>query len=599
MVLGQVLFGWLDWAVIVGYCVGITWYGLWVARKIRTSGAYFLGDRKLPWWVMLAQSFGAGTHAEGPVLQAGATCAYGFAAIWYQWKNMLITPFYWLIAPWYRRSQRTTVAEIIDDRYGPSLGLIYTVFAILFFIFVQGVMLKGAGKAVAGATGGEVISANGVVIAMAVAFIAYSLVGGLVASAYTNLIQGLLIIVLSFMLLPAGLAAVGGFSGMRALLPADFFDLYNERSGVDGFTIVMLAVNGLGGIVAQPHMLSMCATGSNERGGRVGMTYGAIVKRLCTVGWALTGVIVAAMLVKRGVSLGDPEEAFGYACLHCLGPGLVGLMVAAILAANMSTCSNFMVNTGALFTKSFYCAYFRPNASDREVLQVGRASGLGLTLLGIWFALVMDNVLSAFLFTETISALLGIMFLGGFVWKRANRQGAAASVLAAIVVYYGLNYLMTCKLPDGPSGDLWPYVCRAWSCCGDGTLGEFLGSGTLLLVANWKAGPFGVTMVAGFLALIVVSLLTKPESPDRIARFFEKMQQSSDEATSLEESDMQPSAISRGEDLIMLDIPGWFGAARWSGFFRRYREDLGGFVLACGSVALLVLMAWALMQIGK
>jgi len=119
------------------------------------------------------------------------------------------------------------------------------------------------------------------------------------------------------------------------------------------------------------------------------------------------------------------------------------------------------------------------------------------------------------------------------------------------------------------------------------------------LVANWKAGPFGVTMVAGFLALIVVSLLTKPESPDRIARFFEKMQQSSDEATSLEESDMQPSAISRGEDLIMLDIPGWFGAARWSGFFRRYREDLGGFVLACGSVALLVLMAWALMQIGK
>ena len=112
---GQSRFGWLDWTVVVGYFIGITLYGLWVSRKTRTAGAYFLGDRKLPWWVMLGQAFSTGTHAEGPVLQAGATYAYGFAAIWYQWKNMLITPFYWLIVPWYRRSERTTVAEIIDD----------------------------------------------------------------------------------------------------------------------------------------------------------------------------------------------------------------------------------------------------------------------------------------------------------------------------------------------------------------------------------------------------------------------------------------------------------------------------------------------------
>ena len=179
------------------------------------------------------------------MLQAGATYAYGFAAIWYQWKNMLITPFYWLIAPWYRRSQRTTVAEIIEDRYGQTLGLVYTLFAILFFIFVQGVMLKGAGKAVAGATGGGIVSPNGVVVTMTVVFVLYSFVGGLVAAAYTNVIQGLLIVVLSFMLIPAGLMAVGGFSGMRDNLSADFFDLYNQQSGIGGFTILMLVINGL------------------------------------------------------------------------------------------------------------------------------------------------------------------------------------------------------------------------------------------------------------------------------------------------------------------------------------------------------------------
>ncbi|MCE5303765.1 MAG: sodium:solute symporter family protein [Planctomycetaceae bacterium] len=595
---GQNAFGWIDWTVVVAYFAGITLYGLWLARKTHTSNAYFLGDRKLSWWVMLAQSFSTGTHAEGPVLQAGATFGCGFAGIWYQWKNMLITPFYWLIAPWYRRSQRTTVAEIVEDRYGRGMGLIYTIFAIVFFVFLQGVMLKGAGKAVAGATGGQ-ISANGVVVAMTFVFMAYSLAGGLIASAHTNLIQGFLIILLSFMLLPVGLMAVGGFSGMRNLLPADFFELYNQRSGVDSFTVLMLAVNGLVGIVAQPHMISMCATGSNERAGRVGQTYGAIVKRLCAVGWALTGLIVAGMIVKAGITLKDPEEAFGYACLHFLGPGLVGLMVASIVAANMAACSNFMVNTGALFAKNLYVSYMRPKAGDREVLRVGRISGVLLTLLGVWFAMCMTNVLSAFMFTETIAALMGVMFLGGVIWKRANRQGAAASILVSFGVYYALNYLMTCKISNGSSPEyLWPAVQHAWTCFQQGTLGEFLGSGTLQLVAHWKGGPFGCTMLFGFATLILVSLLTKPESSELTNRFFDKMQRSSDDATSLD-SELTVLAADRGEDLVLLDLPSWLTAARWKGFCHRYREDVVGFILACGSVALLILMAWGLMQIGK
>jgi Na+/proline symporter len=66
------------------------------------------------------------------VAQAGATFDKGFATIWFQWKNMLITPLYWLMAPWYRRSERTTVAEIIADRYGRKLAAAYTLFAIAF-----------------------------------------------------------------------------------------------------------------------------------------------------------------------------------------------------------------------------------------------------------------------------------------------------------------------------------------------------------------------------------------------------------------------------------------------------------------------------------
>ena len=565
MVLASVGFGIADWVVLVVYFVGITAFGLWIARRIQTSGGYFLGDRKLPWWVMMGQAFGTGTNAENPVAQTGATCHLGFATIWYQWKNMLITPFYWLMSPWYRRSERTTIGEIVQDRYGRGLAMLYTVFAVAFFVFNQGAMLKGAGKIISIATGGQVISPNGVVVAMTVAFILYSFFGGLIASAYTDFIQGFLIIVLSFMLIPAGLSAAGGFAGMRASLPPDFFRLYSDVSRLDAFTIAMLAVNGLVGITAQPHMLTMHATGRSERAGRIGQTYGSMVKRFCTIGWALTGLIVAAMIVQRGVTLPDKELAFGYACRELLGSGMVGLMVACVLAANMSTCSNFMVNTGALFTRNIYKDYVNPGASDRQLLRMGRVSGLGLTLLGILFALYVERVLDAFLFTETIAAFVGIMFLGGVLWKRANRHGALAATIAAFGVYYAINYAAT---------------------------GEFR------LVYKWEPAPYGWATLAGFVLFIVVSLLTRPEDRGRIERFFENMKRSTDDE-GLPEGHPKPLAAERGQDMILLDLPGWLTRERWSGFFARYREDLLGFSLGWVTVAALVLIAWSIMQIGR
>jgi Na+/proline symporter len=558
-------FGWVDWIVLVVYFLGVTAFGLWVARKTRSSGGYFLGNRRLPWWIMMGQAFSTGTNAENPVAQAGASFTSGFATIWYQWKNMLITPFYWLMAPWYRRSERTTIGEIVGDRYGRGLALLYTVYAIAFFVFNQGAMLKGAAKIISVATGGHLISPNGVVMAMTVTFILYSFFGGLISSAYTDFIQGFLIIALSFMLIPTGLGKVGGFSGMRETLPADFFDLYNEASGIDAFTIAMLTLNGLVGITAQPHSLTMNATGRSERAGRVGQTYGTIVKRFCTIGWALTGLIVAALVVRRGVSLHDGESAFGYACHDLLGPGWIGLMVACVLAANMSTCATFMVNTGALFTRNVYCDYLRPGALDSELLWVGRTSGLALTMLGVAFALVVDQVLQAFLFTETIAAFMGIMVLGGILWKRANRYGALAGTVLSFLVYYVLSFEIT---------------------------------GRLQLVYPWKAAPFAWAMLAGSGAFIIVSLLTRPEDRERIERFFDEMRRSTDDE-GLPAGHPKPWAAERGQDLLLLDIPGWLTAERWRGFFRRYREDLLGFLVAWGAVGLLVLSAWGLMQLGR
>jgi len=552
----------IDYIVLIGYFILITLFGIWISRKIRTSDSYFRGDRKFKWYIMIGQAFGVGTHAEMPVAQTGATFSNGFATIWYQWKNMLITPFYWLIAPFYRRSERTTVGEIIEDRYGRKMGLVYSVFAITFFVFSMGVMLQGAAKVISVASG-NLFSPNMIVFFMTIAFIIYSFVGGLIAAAYTDFIQSFLIITLSVLLIPLGLAEVGGFHSMKAALPAHFFDLFNSASGIDGFTIAMLAVNGIVGITAQPHMVSMCATGNTERAGRIGQTFGSLVKRLITIGWALTGLVVAALVLKMGVELPDPEMAFGYACSVLLVPGLVGLMLAAILAANMSSCSNFMVNTGALFTQNIYRKYINPEASDRSLLWMGRYSGLGLSIMAVIFALGVKNVLHGFLFVETLAAFMGIIFLGGIIWKRANRFGAAAAVVTSVSVYYVVNYL---------------------------TAGE------LMLVYKWLPAPFGIAMLSGFFIFWLISMLTRPEDQERTDAFFDNMRRKSDAGETGPDGKKPLGEIS-GDDLLLLDIPGYVKKERRVNFFRRYREDLVGFLLSWLVVGFLILLAWGIMQI--
>jgi Na+/proline symporter len=552
----------IDYIVLFGYFISITMFGLWMARKTRTSDAYFRGERKFKWYIMIGQAFGVGTHAEMPVAQTGATFSQGFATIWYQWKNMLITPFYWLIAPFYRRSERTTVGEIIEDRYGSRMGLVYSLFAVSFFVFNMGVMLQGAAKVISVASG-NLISPAMVVLFMTIAFIVYSFAGGLIAAAYTDFVQSFLIITLSIMLIPLGLKEVGGFAAMRSVLPVHFFDLFNSASGIDGFTIAMLAVNGIVGITAQPHMISMCATGNTERAGRVGQTFGSMVKRLVTIGWALTGLVVAALVVKTGVKLSDPEMAFGYACSVLLVPGLVGLMLAAIVAANMSACSNFMVNTGALFTKNFYKKYVNPAANDRTLLWMGRYSGLGLAMLGVLFALSIKNVLHAFLFTETLAAFMGIIFLGGIIWKRANRFGAGAAVITAVSVYYIVNYL---------------------------TVGQ------LVLVYKWTPAPFGIAMLSGFFIFWLVSILTRPEPAEKTEAFFDNMRRKSD-ASHPGPDGKKPIAAETGDDLLLLDLPSWAHKSRWTKFFSRYREDLAGFFLSWLVVGMLILLAWGILHL--
>jgi Na+/proline symporter len=534
----------LDWLILVAYFVAITGMGLLVGYHVRRTGEYFLGGRRFGPWLMMGQSFGVGTHAEMPVALAGAVYTTGASAIWFQLKNLFATPFFWIMAPVFRRIRRTTMAELTEDRYGPWMAGVYIVFALCFFIINTGSMLKGAAKVISQATGGGV-GVNEIVIAMTVMFMLYSFVGGLVAAAWTDLFQGFLIIALSFMLVPLGWDVVGGLSGMKASLEPFRFSLATP-SGIGSWTIAMLTVNGLIGIMSQPHMLATVGTGRDERTCRVGMFYGNMIKRVCTVGWAIVGLIVAAMVAQGradGSSLSDPENAFGLACRQLLFPGALGLMIASILAANMSTCSAFLVDSGALFTEGLYRRRLAPGRPDHHYLWVGRISGLVITLAGVLYALfLIESVLYTFLLTETMATFVGIGVLGGIVWPRANRWGALASLIAAFATNFLLYYATGQRLD------------------------------------HWDANVFLAALLAGVAALIVVSVLTESEPSAQLSSFFGRLHTSSDGQTG------------SGHDapLLLVDLLRLRRGAHGRGW-RAYREDLEGFVL--GWVVVIALVA--------
>jgi Na+/proline symporter len=446
------------------------------------------------------------------------------------------------------------MAEFTEDRYGSWMAAIYIVFALCFFIINTGSMLKGAGKVISQATGGG-IGVNEIVFAMTVMFILYSFVGGLVAAAWTDLFQGLLIIALSFMLIPLGWSVVGGMEGMKASLEPFKFSL-STPSGIGPWVIAMLTLNGLVGIMAQPHQLAAVGTGKDELTCRRGMLYGNMIKRFCTVGWAFVGLIVAAMVAQGhagGEGLGDPENAFGFACRHLLFPGALGLMIASILAANMSTCSAFLVDSGALFTEGLYRQRLVTNRPDSHYLWVGRISGFVITMAGVLYAMfLIESVLYTFLLTETLATFVGISVLGGIIWPRANRWGAIASLLGALATNFIL-YTITGQRLD-----------------------------------YWDANVFLAALVVGIVLLVVVSLLTEPEPAAKIDSFFTRLQTSSD-GQGGEESLAAASAHPVVErPLVLVNLLRLRAAAAGRGW-RAFREDLTGF--GAGWVIVFVLVA--------
>jgi len=490
-----------DWMVIIAYLVGITFVGLWAVKKVRSTASFFMGDRKFGKIMMAFFMFGSGTHSDQAVSVASKTYSSGVSGIWYQWLWLFVTPFFWLIAPFFRRMRALTTGDYFEVRYGRSVSGLYAVMGILPLLVAIGVMLKGSGAMVEAVSGGA-ISSKLAIIAMTIMFVVYGIAGGLSAAIATNLVQGLLTVVLSFIILPFALSKVGGMSGLRESISDPGMLSLVSPGEITLFYIIIIAFNALVGWVTMPETMANCAAGKTEMEGRMGVTVGIFGKRICTIAWMLTGLCAVVMYAK----LADPDLAYGTMArdlLPDIAPGLIGLFIAGMLASVMSTCDSLMVVASALFTENIYKKFFVVGKADKHYTLIGRIASVLVVVLGIFVAFNLESVVKGLEFYWMVSALMGIAFWIGLYWRRATAAAAWAATLTSLGVFLFTS--------TEPLGIPWDFNANF----ADKLPAFMLWEGKLYL--PWQ---MIIYLSAGFIVMILVSLFTKRVPAENLERFY-------------------------------------------------------------------------------
>lgn len=471
---------WVDWLVVGAYLAAMIIVGIRAMRQVKSMDDYYMGSRRFGRLLMILYAFGAGTHADSAVGVTSASYRLGMAGIWYQWILIINTPLYWLLSPVFRRARCTTTAELYEMRYGASLGLLYGFMGIVINIGYLSVALLGSAKLIESLTGGSV-GAFTATLAMTVAFLVYSILGGLIATIWNEFVQGILTLVMSFLLLPFVWTAAGGVEGVRQKVSnLDAVFSLTAPGEIGLYWIIAAAINQMFGVVAQPHILSNNAAGRTELDNRIGFCAGVTLKRVCTILWALTGVLAIAVYGRGNI---NGDHVFGALVRDLLPAGFAGLMLASIMASVMDNGAVYVITSSALFTRNLLRMAKREVGMQQELL-VSRLFAVAFSAAGVALTFLHSDVPAAMRFMFNIVPLIGISFWMGLWWRRANRQGAWASFVAA-----------TIALTVGVYGFGWT---------GD------------------KYFPVLITfyLTIGLATGIIVSLLTPPEEERHLNRFF-------------------------------------------------------------------------------
>ncbi|RTZ18160.1 sodium/proline symporter PutP [Vibrio aquaticus] len=435
----------------IAYLILMLAIGVIAYQRTKSSSDYFLGGRSLgPWPAAL--SAGASDMSGWLLLGLpGYAYAAGIEAFWLAGGLLVGTWLNWLITAKRLRTysittDALTLPEFLSRRFNDNSKMIQVIsafFILLFFLFYTSSGLVAGGKLFETVFGLDYTTA---VIIGTVCVVSYTLFGGFLAVSWTDLVQGLL---MSAALLIVPITAMeGGFgqlSGDLANINPELLTLWNDSKGepLTAVAIISLVAWGLG-YFGQPHILARFKAARSNKDLTTARRIAVIWTALSMIGAMLVGLVGLIYVNNSGVSIDDGEKIFMLLVNAMFHPVIAGILLAAILAAVMSTADSQLLVSSSALAEDFYKQVFKKDATSEEIVMVGRVAVIGISVVALVLAMTPDSsVLGLVSYAWAgFGAAFGPALVLSLYWERMNRNGALAGILVGgitIVVWKQLS----------------------------------------------------------------------------------------------------------------------------------------------------------------
>lgn len=479
----------LDFAIVVVFVAFVLWLGWRASRRTKTTEDFYVAGRRLGKFYQFFLNLGTSTNADQAIIVSREVYRQGVGGMWIQYLVLFLTPFYWFTTAFFRRVRLVTIGDFFTERFKSKfLGAAFAVFTLFMAFLGNGVGYMVAAKTMMALTpkpaakytvaerqsvdlfseyralqakaGKEELVPSeasrlaelgerqkkgelkafisytdsvSIYLVYTVIVAVYTMMGGFLAAAITDVIQGFLLTSFSLMLIPIALHRVGGFAGLHAAVPDFMFKIFGSSATSEyaWYTVLAMVLANLVSIIAVATGMQTAGSAKNEMTARFGMIGGMFFKRIVMIFWALTGLLAIALYSGK---LHDPDLIWGHMTMDLLFPGAIGLMMAGVLSAKMSSLAGSSVSYSALFIRNLYQPFVAPK-SDRHLITVGRVA-IGVTLLGgVGVALFIGNLLDLFKYFISLPAIFGAAIWLGFLWRRLTKSAVIAQVLICFAIY--------------------------------------------------------------------------------------------------------------------------------------------------------------------
>lgn len=414
--------------------------GIIAYKRTTNLSDYILGGRSLGPWTS-AISAGASDMSGWLLLGLpGAAYVSGISASWIAIGLLIGTWLNWLVVARrlrlysFKVNDSLTLPAYFANRFGDRshvLRVVAAIFILLFFLFYTSSGLVAGGKLFETVFGFDYTTA---VTIGTIAIISYTFFGGFLAVSWTDLIQGLMMAAALLIVPVIALVELGGFgtSGSRILAEnPDMLSWFVDASTGEALSVIGIVSSlawGLG-YFGQPHILARFAAIRSDRDIPAARRIAVIWSALCLLCAMAVGVLG---LVYMARDLGDGETIFMVMVNAIFHPVIAGVLLAAILAAIMSTADSQLLVSSSALTDDFYKAIFRKEASQTELVWIGRVAVVGIAVVAYLLAMDPDSTvlgLVAYAWAG-FGAAFGPALIMSLYWRRMNKWGALAGIIA-------------------------------------------------------------------------------------------------------------------------------------------------------------------------